>query len=798
MSYSTTYKNNQRIVSGSVPIFNDDVVLLCDTSSIATTMTLNAIAANYWNTTWKLYVVDNSNNASVNNITINAGAGQTINGASSVTIASNGGQFLIRVSSNNTFIAESNSGNGGLANLSVEQNGAFVVGGVNILNFIGSAVSVSTPSSGQANVTINANGYLILSSAALLALIAAGTLNIGWTYIVNNVSNANTFVAVQAIANNAVQNYGAGYFLNADYQNVGNYSGVSGFTSQKGIWLSGASYSAGDVVLWNNYHWKNLAGANTTSPNTDPSNWSQLSKSITNGYIIEVDFVIYDVANNLVKMRYDSRNNEVEYTTNSFENFQWGKNTVSYNKVLNNAVMNSVNSPCVFNYNVLINGSSITDATPSNITNGVYSYNELNDSQITVTSCNITISQNILSSSSYITIGTAIGESTITGNNISQGSYININTIQSGTQLNYNNLIETSYIKDTGSTTLSQCLINANNIRSTSYIQLNVSCTKNNIYESEISGRSYILCTGSYTGNTRNNILSVNSYLTLNTGAVNVDCSGNIISQFSYITIGSNLGQVDSNVVNDSSNIQITTNQSGSYISLNNLQHNSSLTVATGATLARIRYNNLQISTLAITQTNTNLENNTLNLGIVTIGTLTALFSNNIFNNNANVTITSSNYSFTGCEVSDNATVSFGALSSSFADKKYKKGYSNWEFSLDLSNGSIFSGTTLTIPTSYFFVGIFDLLNATSKTISSIINAPTNHQFNVRPSSVSLPNSVTIAPITIGSTAANNVIASDSSKYGGSLYTARVNGGDEGIFGAYGNLIGLIIKNTWT
>ena len=793
--FSTTYKNNQRIVSGAVPIFNDDVVLLCDTSTIATTMTLNAIAANYWNTTWKLYVIDNSNNASVHNITINAGAGQTINGVSSITISSNGGQYLIRVSSNNSFIAESNSG-GGLANLTVEKDGAFVVGGVNILNFIGSAVTVTTPSSGQANVTINANGYEILSSSSLLNLIAAGTLNTGWTYIVNDVTNADTFVSVQAISNNAVQNYGAGYFLNADYQKVGNYSGVTGFTSQKGIWLN-TSYQVGDVVIWNNYHWQNLTGVNTTSPDTDPSNWLLLQKTTTNGYIIEVDFVIYDVANNLVKTRFDSRNNEVEYTTNSFENFQWGRNAVTYNKVLNTSVMNSVNSPCVFNYNVLVNGASINDTTPSNVSYGVYSYNELDNSQITITSCNITVSNNTLNSASYITIGTATGEAQIIGNNLSQLSYIQINIIQSGTQLNYNNIFESSYIADLGSSTLSQCLINRNQISALSYIQFNISNTQSRIFEHVIQGRSYIWVTGSCCGGMRENILSIDSYLVINFALPGADFSGNKLMASSYITVGSNSGQIDVNILNVNSNIQITTNGLGSYVTANNLTNYSSITFTSGSTLARVRYNNLQLSTLAITQTNTNLENNTLNLSIVTLGTLTGEFSNNLFNNNANVTITASAYSFKGCEISDNATVSFGTLATAYSDKKYKKGYSNWGFSLDLSDGAIFSGTTLTIPTSYFFVGIFDLLNATGKTISSIVNAPTNHQFNVRPSNISLPNSITVTPIAIGSTSANNVIANYGTNAGGNLYTARANGNDEGIFSIYGNLIGLIIKNIW-
>ena len=102
--YSTIYQNPSRIVTGTPVLNNDDVVLYCDTSTGPVTINLLDIPNDYWLTTWKLYVVDYSNNAGANNITINAGTGQTINAVSSVVIDNNGGSAIVRISGNTTFV----------------------------------------------------------------------------------------------------------------------------------------------------------------------------------------------------------------------------------------------------------------------------------------------------------------------------------------------------------------------------------------------------------------------------------------------------------------------------------------------------------------------------------------------------------------------------------------------------------------------------------------------------------------------------------------------------------------------
>lgn len=101
------YNNVSRKVSGDVAVDNSDVVLLCDTTTLACTINLASIPSNKWSTQYKLYVKDDSNNASVNNITIVAPTGFKVNNQSSVVLSSNGACAKITITSNLDYLAES-------------------------------------------------------------------------------------------------------------------------------------------------------------------------------------------------------------------------------------------------------------------------------------------------------------------------------------------------------------------------------------------------------------------------------------------------------------------------------------------------------------------------------------------------------------------------------------------------------------------------------------------------------------------------------------------------------------------
>lgn len=100
---STKYKNNTRTVTGTPTIYPNDVVLLCDTSAAPVVINLLEIPNDYWQVNYKMYIVDSANNAATNNITINAGTGQTIDNTSSKVLSTNSGTLIIQISSNSAF-----------------------------------------------------------------------------------------------------------------------------------------------------------------------------------------------------------------------------------------------------------------------------------------------------------------------------------------------------------------------------------------------------------------------------------------------------------------------------------------------------------------------------------------------------------------------------------------------------------------------------------------------------------------------------------------------------------------------
>jgi hypothetical protein len=100
---STKFKNNIRVVSGTYIVMDSDVVLLCDTSSAPVTIELAQIPPDFFSTQYKLYIVDNNNNATTNNILINAPTGFTINGFPSYTINQSGQSIQVFIASNTNY-----------------------------------------------------------------------------------------------------------------------------------------------------------------------------------------------------------------------------------------------------------------------------------------------------------------------------------------------------------------------------------------------------------------------------------------------------------------------------------------------------------------------------------------------------------------------------------------------------------------------------------------------------------------------------------------------------------------------
>lgn len=395
--FDTKYPNNTRVVSGTPQLYNDDVVLLCDTSTGPVTINLLEIPANTWSTQWKLYIIDNSNNASVNNITIVAGGSQLINTQPNLVLNTNGSGALIQIVSNTNFIGNlTYIATGGGAGYDLIKDEGVALTQRSTIDFVGEFVSASD---NGAETEVNINPIIKeITNANLVTAINNSTLIKGLEYKVTDAPYVQS-VTVMAIADNRVESTGKALKFVADYQKVGDYSGVVGFNANLGRWTGALTPIAGDICIWNNFHYLNTTGVNTaTTPNLDSVNWSLLIESETTGYILEPMSCVYEALSNTVRQLSDLRLNIVDYAAPkgivSFLNFPFGDNGVSDNKLygdnlgiesdFNNVDMtfkyNNVNDGTLkvridvttgFNANVIINNNNVYSSGQLELTNSV-------------------------------------------------------------------------------------------------------------------------------------------------------------------------------------------------------------------------------------------------------------------------------------------------------------------------------------------------------------------------------------------------------------------------------------------
>lgn len=431
--FSTKYPNNSRIVSGTPQLYNDDSILLCNTSGAPVIINLLDIPSNKWNTTWKLYVVDNSNNAGVNNITINAGVGQTINGAASVTINISGGSAFIRITKNGgflcTFSYSSVIGNGHI----IEDEGV-ALPQQPILNFVGAGVT-ATNSGGKTVVTIPGVSIISLTQAAIAALIAGSTVVPGQFYLVTDANLTDGGALVQGVTTNTVSLHGAGLFLNPDFQNTGG--------NNVGVWHSGlVGLVAGvSICIYDGLHYLSVTGAVGTAPTGDAVNWLVMAKSVANTYVLEVDFIKYNTVGNRLMYRADQRENEIEYTIykgeNSIAAFQWGNNNCYGNKAFGRSFIGNINNRGSYFGNT-VNGSSNIE---SRFNAGTLSYNNLEAKSLLTATNNLGIIGPVTTAggdipgntlvSGYITVTNQTATGECAGNVVTSGGFINITQNQS-------------------------------------------------------------------------------------------------------------------------------------------------------------------------------------------------------------------------------------------------------------------------------------------------------------------------------------------------------------------------------
>lgn len=334
----TFYPNVNRTIIGSGNlVFTNDVILNCDTTLNPVDLTLAEIPSGSWSTQYRLYIIDKSGNASVNNITINAPVGYTINDLPSLVININNGSAVITITKDKGYLATLSSGGGGGSALETLNQGVSVTTTTQKINFVGIQAILTAPNEVEIkNAFISGNVTTILALAGSNSLIANQWYNLTDVFygLFGNIYN----VYVPALSSSNLSKFGIAEFYNADYEKVGDYSGISGFNAQLGIWQPSLVPVQNDVVIWNNLHYVNLTGVNTpTNPSIDPVNWKALAFNTKNGYILEYNEITLNTKFNTIIYRKDQYNNEVEDfndgTTHSFNQFPFGNQKFVGNKV---------------------------------------------------------------------------------------------------------------------------------------------------------------------------------------------------------------------------------------------------------------------------------------------------------------------------------------------------------------------------------------------------------------------------------------------------------------------------------
>lgn len=735
--YAQQYENPSRIVTGTPVLTNDDVVLYCDTSAGAVTINLLDIPDNFWMTTWKLYVVDYSNNASTNNITINAGTGQTINGLASFVISVNSGSVLVQITGNTTFVCNNTSSN--VSNLAVLNQGSLITSNATSMNFVG----IQASAVGSA-VTIQ-NNFISGTYVQITTLAAANSLIPSQNYEITNalfgtLPVINIAIYLTAISTNELSLTGSGYFYNADYDNVGVYTGVSGYAGQLGIWSLTLTPVVGNVCIWNNLQYVNTTGSNgVTNPSLDTTNWTFLAYSVTNGYIAEIDFIKYDIATNRIIERQDVRLNSVTWYTagiyDSFNYFRWGHikcisnqliDSVLYNcNTLSNSLWNNLNLSTVIIGSSTVGGDvemTTNEFISSTVTFNyqpadpdIFELNYIKNSGITFTKNNFTV--------------------------LDVGVFIRNSVIHSG----FSDLtLEGNYNQNNFESSTSSIL----NQTRVGYIELN-----------NIVGGGFNIANNTGTISTNNFINSSLNITTINTDTI----SFNSVSESSTMTLGSNSVSIQYNVLISSSTLNIV-NQTG--IFLNNFLYNSSFTSSNQ--LGRMFGNNFDTSTILVTNCGSSIQNNRFKLCNITITTLNVSFSQmQVTNGVLNIITTNPSYSI--------------------SDGIYIEGVATTKYILDLSDPTIFNAGTLAIPNGLAqFFGVFELLNCSGQNISKISTINSSVPLTLYPDS----STVIFTRTGVGVATANDIIASTATATW--TLTYRPNGNDSIQLSRLGNLNGVI------
>ena len=818
--FPTKYKNVVREVSGlSVVVQKDDSILKVDTSAGPCSILLLTIPTNI-DLLYNVHIIDISDNASVNNITINTSLTDTINTQNSLVIDTNGGGCKIENLSQTEYVGTLNytPTTAGGTDEKVKATASDTTSAYLMQKLTaGLGVSISLLNSGgneSLKIDATGSGVYVKTNAELISEITGNLIVPDGLYHITDAGETDGGCYLRGLTTNSVSRSGAGVFLNLDFQNTtGNFVG---------IWTAALTPTINVTrVGWNGLTYLNITGTNTAqTPNLDTTNWTAQDKKVSpTEYVKEVDFILYDIINNKITIRHDKRGNIIENfdeakvpNRNSIEFFQWGNNFVFNNKVFNGSVLDNQNQRSEdFKNNVVSNsslvqsngffGSSFTDNIIDNrsIVNAVSSKAAIQFNVFELTS---TLSVNLatggLVTNNHLKIQSGISATAFVSGEISYNTISDFSTIiadNATANIQYNTLIGRS-ARINAANTLST--IRYNEIGDSSAIDTNNSLVTANIEYNKLFNNSNLKL-DVFAGRCQNNILDSfcqiscnltsanpitlgfntlinNSQINTDNAAANSVITNNYLLNNSKIESDRNSGTIDYNILKNESEID-SANNSGSW--LKNILTNESVFSCNG--------NNGTIGIYSDQNKGNVLDNSlaTLTTNTSTIGGLNlrqksrflvASNFNNIasftMSNNATLSVTINNSKFLACEI-HGGTITIPTNSDIRTNLTKNHVSNNWETTLDMSDVFIHTGNALTLSATDQQFGVFLLINGAGKKIETITGIlPNQWDYKFRNNDTSGIINLDTKPV---ATAVANIGLIDNGGPNGYLVTGRTN-----------------------
>lgn len=214
---------------------------------------------------------------------------------------------------------------------------------------------------------LSGNYIISILYADILILKNSNTLLEGSFYLITDKADAG--IIIQAISNNKLSLKGNGLFLVPDFQDVGTYTATPApkGTNRK-VWSlaeqAGAPYANNDIAFWDGIMYQVIDDTlfDTNSPDANASAYEALTKNVNNGYILDVDAIIYNFEDDKILERSDKRGNKISGYAQI--EFQWGNNLCYSNTTVGyDAMFVCVNSKGIIYNNLVINGDISLDNT---------------------------------------------------------------------------------------------------------------------------------------------------------------------------------------------------------------------------------------------------------------------------------------------------------------------------------------------------------------------------------------------------------------------------------------------------